>query len=138
MTTTAGPPAAVFAVTALGEAAYIIDGLLNQALTLTRGQTYIFQVDAVGHPFWIKTAQVIGQADIYANGVMGNGVQSGNLTFAVPLDAPETLYYNCEYHTAMTGVITSKWMWLGTIGCWLVISHACRTWGDDGWMHCSC
>ncbi len=85
--------------------AYVIDGQDNPTLTLIRGQTYVFNVDTPGHPFWVKSVQGITQANAYNDGVTNNGVQSGMLTFAVSLDAPSTLYYNCEFHAAMTGVI---------------------------------
>ena len=39
-------------------------------------------------------------------GVTNNGAVSGTITFTVPTDAPNTLYYNCEFHGSMTGMIT--------------------------------
>jgi hypothetical protein len=49
--------------------------------------------------------QAAGTANAYNDGVTGNGTGSGDVTFAVPQAAPDTLYYNCENHTAMTNVI---------------------------------
>jgi hypothetical protein len=88
-----------------GASAYVIDGTNNPMLTLCRGSTYVFSVNAAGHPFYINTVQGTGTANAYSNGVTGNGVTMGNLTFAVPSDAPSTLYYNCSLHAAMTGMI---------------------------------
>lgn len=82
---------------------YVIDGVTNPTLTLTRGQTYTFSISAVGHPFWIKTVPGIGTGNAFSTGVTGNGTQSGTLTFVVPNSAPDPLYYNCEFHGSMTG-----------------------------------
>ena len=46
----------VYAVTANGSSNYVINGSSNPTLTLVRGQTYTFNVNATGHPFWITTA----------------------------------------------------------------------------------
>jgi hypothetical protein len=94
-----------FTVSDIPFEAYVIDGQDNPTLTLTRGQTYVFNVNTPGHPFWVKSVQGITQANAYNDGVTNNGVQVGMLTFAVPPDAPSTLFYNCEFHAPMTGVI---------------------------------
>ena len=86
-----------------GLSAYRIDDVLNPTLDLVRGDTHIFNVSAIGHPFYIKTARVTGSGSQYTNGVTGQGVQSGALTFVVPVDAPSTLYYQCGVHSAMGG-----------------------------------
>jgi hypothetical protein len=93
------------AVAAVGSSAYRIGGTNNPALTLTRGRTYVFNLSASGHPFWIKTARITGTGSAYNNGVTGNGRSTGQLTFVVPIDAPSTLYYICEFHSPMTGTL---------------------------------
>lgn len=90
--------------------AYVFDGdglsgAVNPDLTLKRGNTYEFNVSAPGHPFWIKTVQSIGTNDTYDEGVTNNGASSGTLTFTVPNDAPDTLFYVCEFHSPMTGTL---------------------------------
>jgi hypothetical protein len=92
-------------VSSSGATAYVIDGANNPMLDLCRGSTYVFSVKAAGHPFYINTVQGTGTANAYSNGVTGNGVTMGDLTFAVPRDAPDTLFYNCSIHSAMTGMI---------------------------------
>ncbi len=95
-----------FVVSSFGASAYVIDGQQNPNITLTRGRNYVFQVDASGHPFWIKTVQGTTQSDAYSPpGMQNNGVSQGSLTLAVPMDAPDLLYYNCEFHEDMTGFI---------------------------------
>jgi hypothetical protein len=77
----------------------------NPTLTLTRGVTYKFDVNASGHPFWIKKVSSTGTGNAYTNGIVNNGVQVGTLTFDVPANAPNTLFYNCQFHSAMAGTI---------------------------------
>ena len=78
----------------------------NPSLTLTKGSTYTFSISASGHPFWINQTQGTGTNNAYSSGVSGNGTDSGSITFTVPSDAPSTLYYNCQFHSPMTGTIT--------------------------------
>ncbi len=101
----------VYSVTNDGAVSYIFNGdgmtdTVNPDLTLTRGQTYEFDVTAQGHPFLIKSVQSIGTDDTYADGVDNNGASEGKVTFTVPMDAPDTLYYVCEFHSPMTGTIS--------------------------------
>jgi plastocyanin len=63
-------------------------------------------VDIPGHPFFINTAQGTGTANTYNSGVTNNGAVSGTITFTVPTNAPNTLYYNCQFHSSMNGTIT--------------------------------
>ena len=79
---------------------------LNPSLTLIKGVTYSFKINAPGHPFWIKITQGTGTGNAYSSGLTGNGTDSGTITFTVPSDAPATLYYNCQFHGLMTGTIT--------------------------------
>lgn len=85
--------------------AYTLDGINNQTIYLIRGNTYTFSLNASGHPFWIKSVAGNGLANTYSNGVTNNGAETGTITFVVPQNAPNTLYYNCQYHPAMVGVI---------------------------------
>lgn len=93
------------AVTANGFTSYTIDGESNPTLTLIRGNTYVFQVSAPGHPFWINSTAGTGTNNAFSDGVTGNGTSSGFITFAVPESAPDQLFYNCQFHSAMTGMI---------------------------------
>ena len=99
------PWSRTYRLTKSGSIAYRIDGVDNPTLNLTRGQTYTFNVNATGHPFWIKTAPVTGTEGAYNNGVTGNGTQVGTVTWVVPSNAPDLLYYNCQVHASMSGDI---------------------------------
>ena len=77
----------------------------NPTLYLSRGETYYFAVNASGHPFYIKTQNSTGTSNAYSDGVTNNGTASGTITFTVPMDAPDTLHYNCQYHSSMNAPI---------------------------------
>jgi hypothetical protein len=96
---------AAFNVINNGATSFRIDSVDNPTLTLHRGTTYTFNVNASGHPFYIKTAQVTGTGSQYTTGVTGNGTQVGTLTWTVANNAPATLFYNCQFHEGMTGQI---------------------------------
>ena len=96
-----------FRVTTTGISAYVIDYVPNPALTLIRGNTYVFNLNLdVTSPFWIKTAPSQGTGDQYNTGVSRNGSQTGNITFTVPQDAPNNLYYTSETQFNMQGTFT--------------------------------
>ena len=100
--------ARTYTVTNSGASAYTIDGANNPTLTLLRGFTYIFNVNASGHPFWIQTVPgAYSSEDVYSTGVTNNGASVGTITFAVPYNAP-TLYYACQFHSSMAGTIDTS------------------------------
>ena len=85
--------------------AYVIDGASNPSFTFCRGATCVFAVNAPVHPFYINSVQGTGTSNAYTSGVTGNGATSGDVTFVVPADAPDTRYYDCSIHAVMTGTI---------------------------------
>jgi hypothetical protein len=85
---------------------YNLNGTENPSITLQRGQTYTFNINVPGHPFYIMSVQGTNTANAFTNGVTGNGTQVGTLTFVVPSSAPNTLFYDCSIHPGMTGTIT--------------------------------
>lgn len=102
---TSTPSATVLTVTNSSASAYVINGSDNPTLNLIRGLTYTFNISAAGHPFWIKTIGGLGTGNPYSTGITNNGTASGTLTFIVNASAPSILYYNCQIHSAMNGVI---------------------------------
>lgn len=94
-----------FMVVNNGATSYRIGGADNPSLTLSRGSTYIFNVNASGHPFYIKTQAGTGTGNQYSSGVTGQGVTVGTLTFVVPGNAPSTLFYHCSIHSSMGGTL---------------------------------
>jgi hypothetical protein len=86
--------------------AYLFNGSNpNGTITLVRGQTYTFQVNATGHPFHITTAPGLPVQDSTDPGISGNGTASGPVTFAVSSSTVSQLAYQCGVHTAMFGTI---------------------------------
>lgn len=95
-----------FTVTRTNVTSFNIDQQANQTLTLIRGNTYVFALNINGDfPFWIKTAPSVGLGDQYNNGVTRNGAVIGTVTFVVPQDAPDTLFYQCQSQSLMGGQI---------------------------------
>ena len=66
----------------------------NPTIPLVRGNTYIFNLTQTAPlAFYIKTDLTLGTTNQWVNGVTNNGATTGLITFTVPQDAPETLYY---------------------------------------------
>ena len=85
---------------------YTVDGVINPTLTLQRGNTYVFNLNLTGdYPFWIKTQLVTGRGNAYDSGVTRNGSVTGQVTFVVPQDAPDTLYYVSETQSGQQGTL---------------------------------
>ena len=93
-----------------GEADYTFAGpgfagtVNDPTLYVYRGFTYVFDnsVQGGGHPFRIQTTPGLTGTP-YTAGQSGSG--SGVLYWTVPLDAPNTLYYQCTLHALMQGTI---------------------------------
>ncbi len=99
--------ATTFTMTNQAMTAWLINGANpNGALTLTRGQTYSFVVNATGHPFFVASAPGLPVQSLSDPGLSGNGTASGTVTFAPSASTPSTLAYQCGVHAAMTGTIT--------------------------------
>jgi plastocyanin len=97
----------LFSVSNSGSGAYVINGSSNPTLTVIRGMRYILSVNASGHPFWIQTVSgAYSGGNIYSNSsIVNNGEDVGNIIWEVAFDTPTTLYYACQYHSSMQGVI---------------------------------
>ncbi len=85
------------------------DGLTrNPTLTLYRGQTYNFSIDSKNNPFSIKTLRVAGTLERQTDGVSANGVEVGTITFKVPVNSPDVLFYVSEADANLGGVLEIK------------------------------
>jgi len=110
-------PAVTYTVSFANAGAYTFsgprDGDNPNIGPLRRGGTYTFNVNASGHPFYFTTdngtnfsaGTYFGE---YTSGVTGSRTDSGTVTFVVPANAPDTLYYQCGNHSSMRGAITIK------------------------------
>ena len=84
--------------------AFVIDGIEANALTLIRGETYIFQMDNTPgfHPFYISTDDTGAGLGEWTDGVTGSGAAGTDaLTFVVSSGAPDELFYQCFNHQFM-------------------------------------
>jgi len=93
-------------VTNQSSTSYVMNSLADPAVNLVRGNTYSFSVSLANvYPFWIQTTGGSYNSNyVYNKGVLNNGVGNGTLTFTVPYDAPNTLYYQCQTQGAMGGI----------------------------------
>lgn len=94
-------------VTSPAGGTYTIDGVSgNPTLTVVRGYTYYFTVNASGHPFYFQTTSgAYNSANTFTAGVVGSGTQAGIVQWIVGLAAPSTIYYICQFHPGMNGTI---------------------------------
>jgi hypothetical protein len=85
-----------------------LSGAANPAISLGRYQELELNINAPGHPFWIKTTATGGTGDPIPSGALeasANGVESG--TIRIRFTLPGTYYYLCQFHpAAMVGTIT--------------------------------
>ena len=86
---------------------YVIDGTQQPTLSLIRGNTYVFDWSgATSHPVRFSTTSdgTHGVGSEYTTGVTKD--DSGyKTTIVVSGDAPDNLYYYCQYHSGMGGAI---------------------------------
>lgn len=83
---------------------YFINKIRKPTLKLKRGQTYIFKLDKTvkNHPFIITTKNTNGGDFSYEHKIVKNsGADSGDITFTIPSNEKNTLYYNCGFHRGM-------------------------------------
>ena len=104
------------AVTNFGNTDWIISGNNDPTVTLVKGFTYYFNVNAPGHNFWIKTAPTIGIGNAYTSGITNNGVSTGTLIWTVPTSVPTTLYYVDQTYGSMQGVFNFTDVGIGPTG----------------------
>ena len=99
-------------VTNDGPTNYVFSDLETEAfigndptLNITEGDWITFEVNAPGHPFWVKTANVTGTGSAVTTGIINNGTDGGTIIWNTAGLSPGTYYYICEIHGAMVGTI---------------------------------
>lgn len=88
---------------------YFINSVEAPTLEVERGYSYQFEFNTVGHPFWIQytdNANQYSSIDAYTQGMTGTAMETGTMIWTVEEDAPDVLYYRCQLHTGMGGLIT--------------------------------
>ena len=74
----------------------------DPSVTVNVGDNLNFSVDAIGHPFYLKTVQGTGINDLISD-VSNNGIVEGTVSWTPTVAG--TYYYQCSLHNAMYGVI---------------------------------
>ena len=91
---------------------YIIEGVQGATLKLKRGRAYTFEIDTVGHPFYLTTDDTGGQG--FPGSLMRKGgpgaipTDKGMMTFKIPLNFPDRTFYQCGVHPKMGGHIVTS------------------------------
>jgi hypothetical protein len=69
----------------------------NPFLKLYRGQTYKFIINSPGNPFSFKLSRAPGKLNRYQTSSIDSfGVEQGTITFTVPDNSPDLIYYQSE------------------------------------------
>jgi len=106
-------------VTSSGSSAYTMSGTdrngsvsgNNPTVTIHRGDTVNFNVNASGHPFYINHTAGTGTGNaVQYPTASSNGTQSGTVTWTpnqrtASSTGGEQFYYNCQFHGSMQGNI---------------------------------
>ena len=79
----------------------------NAYIEIYKGDVVKFELDIVGHPFWIKTEKGIGSDNAVSSGIsgVGQGNTSGVLIWDTAHTNKSTYYYECQWHPGMGGLI---------------------------------
>ena len=102
-------PSVDYYITNSGSGAYLVNGVSNGLITFEKGKKYRIHINAPGHPFWIQTVSGgYSEVNVYTQGVTGAGAQDGSIIVELPQNAPNNLYYACQFHSSMAGSIYVK------------------------------
>jgi len=77
----------------------------NSPITIMKGDTLVIDINASGHPLWIKTQAGTGTGNAVTSGMSNNGDDVGTITWNTQNVAAGTYYYNCQNHATMFGQI---------------------------------
>tara|TARA_B100000925_G_scaffold254048_1_gene206798 strand:- start:61 stop:612 length:552 start_codon:yes stop_codon:yes gene_type:complete len=102
-------------VTNTGASSYVFNGsdratdhvdAANPTINCNVKDTLVFNVNASGHPFYIKTSATTGTGNQVSTGtITGNGSSVGTVTWDTDGVTPGTYYYICQLHGGMSGSI---------------------------------
>ena len=118
------------------------DSVKDPTLTLKRGDLYTFSINSLSNvnaiqietePFFITTNRSTDSKYRYNSGVTNNGSTFGTITFIVPFDAPDTLFYVNGNDVNASGIInivdalplsdTQKYVEIPSIGLVEVVTN---------------
>jgi tetratricopeptide (TPR) repeat protein len=88
------------------DAGFTVNGVQGKELVVVRGEKYKFIVDTgVQHDFYLTTTPSGWGGGTYSDGVQGQFVYQGEVSFAPSANTPDVLYYQCRNHKYMGGKI---------------------------------
>jgi len=83
-----------------------VNGEPGKEVVVTRGEKYKFIVDTgVSHDFYFTTNRIGRGAGTYADGVEGQFIYKGDVSFEPSKTTPDLIYYQCRNHKYMGGKI---------------------------------
>jgi len=83
-----------------------VNGKQGRDVVVTRDEDYTFIVDTgVQHDFYLTTNPAGWGSGTYTNGVEGQFIYKGEVSFSPNKNTPDLLYYNCRNHKYMGGKI---------------------------------
>jgi hypothetical protein len=99
-------PSIDYYITNSGSGSYTVNGVANGPIEFVKGKKYRIHINASGHPFWIQTVSgAYSSGNVYSTGITGNGTQVGHIIVELPQNAPDNLYYACQFHSSMAGAV---------------------------------
>ena len=100
-------PSVDYYITNSGSGSYTVNGVANGLINFERGKKYRIHMNASGHPFWIQTVSgAYSSGNVYSTGITNGGEDVGYILVELPQNAPDSLYYACQYHSSMQGSIS--------------------------------
>ena len=100
-------PSVDYYITNSGSGSYLVNGVSNGLISFEKGKKYRIHINASGHPFWIQTVSgAYSSSNVYSTGITNGGAQVGHILVELPQNAPDNLYYACEFHSSMQGSIS--------------------------------
>jgi hypothetical protein len=95
-------PSVDYYITNSGSGSYTVNGVANGLITFERGKKYRIHMNATGHPFWIQTVSgAYSSGNVYSTGITNGGEDAGYILVELPQNAPDNLYYACQFHSSM-------------------------------------
>ena len=86
--------------------AFEVAGQQAPDIIVRRNQTYVFDLNVAGHPFYLQTTGGgYVEANVYTGGFDGNGHTFGRHEWVVPADAPAELFYQSGLDDQVFGKI---------------------------------
>ncbi len=88
------------------DSGFDVNGKPGKEIVVTRGEKYKFIVDTgVQHDFYFTTNRVGWGSGTYADGVEGQFIYKGEVSFEPSKTTPDLLYYQCRNHKYMGGKV---------------------------------